>query len=145
MTGIADIVAREILDSRGNPTVEVDVILEDGALGRAAVPSGASTGAHEAVEKRDGPTALCLSRQNLPFVARNDAAIAGIARGGYVISEAKGGKPKALGPRFEEPFAERSDRQTGNGRESIPVMRIEDQPRDIVVLIRHHRLAEKRG
>jgi enolase len=54
MTGIADIVAREILDSRGNPTVEVDVILEDGALGRAAVPSGASTGAHEAVEKRDG-------------------------------------------------------------------------------------------
>jgi enolase len=54
MTGIADIVAREILDSRGNPTVEVDVILEDGAMGRAAVPSGASTGAHEAVEKRDG-------------------------------------------------------------------------------------------
>jgi enolase len=54
MTGIADIIGREILDSRGNPTVEVDVILEDGALGRAAVPSGASTGAHEAVEKRDG-------------------------------------------------------------------------------------------
>jgi enolase len=54
MTGIADITAREILDSRGNPTVEVDVILEDGAMGRAAVPSGASTGAHEAVEKRDG-------------------------------------------------------------------------------------------
>ena len=54
MTGIADIVGREILDSRGNPTVEVDVTLEDGAFGRAAVPSGASTGAHEAVEKRDG-------------------------------------------------------------------------------------------
>ncbi len=54
MTGIADIRGREILDSRGNPTVEVDVILEDGAMGRAAVPSGASTGAHEAVEKRDG-------------------------------------------------------------------------------------------
>ncbi len=54
MTGIADIIGREILDSRGNPTVEVDVILEDGAIGRAAVPSGASTGAHEAVEKRDG-------------------------------------------------------------------------------------------
>jgi enolase len=53
MTGIADIVAREILDSRGNPTVEVDVYLEDGAMGRATVPSGASTGAHEAVEKRD--------------------------------------------------------------------------------------------
>src|SRR6218665_1406956 len=54
MTEIVDIVARQILDSRGNPTVEVDVVLEDGAYGRAAVPSGASTGAHEASEKRDG-------------------------------------------------------------------------------------------
>ena len=54
MTEIVDIIAREILDSRGNPTVEVDVILEDGSFGRAAVPSGASTGAHEASEKRDG-------------------------------------------------------------------------------------------
>src|SRR5436190_124328 len=54
MTEIVDITAREILDSRGNPTVEVDVILEDGSMGRAAVPSGASTGKHEAVEKRDG-------------------------------------------------------------------------------------------
>ncbi|HEY2071734.1 MAG TPA: phosphopyruvate hydratase [Rhizomicrobium sp.] len=54
MTAIIDITAREILDSRGNPTVEVDVLLEDGSLGRAAVPSGASTGAHEAVELRDG-------------------------------------------------------------------------------------------
>lgn len=54
MSIIIDIHAREILDSRGNPTVEVDVILEDGTMGRAAVPSGASTGAHEAVEKRDG-------------------------------------------------------------------------------------------
>ncbi|MBC8717363.1 MULTISPECIES: phosphopyruvate hydratase [Brucella/Ochrobactrum group] len=54
MTAIIDIVGREILDSRGNPTVEVDVVLEDGAFGRAAVPSGASTGAHEAVELRDG-------------------------------------------------------------------------------------------
>ncbi|AXK79871.1 phosphopyruvate hydratase [Pseudolabrys taiwanensis] len=54
MTAIVDIIGREILDSRGNPTVEVDVLLEDGSLGRAAVPSGASTGAHEAVELRDG-------------------------------------------------------------------------------------------
>src|ERR1044071_3035856 len=54
MTAIIDIIGREILDSRGNPTVEVDVVLEDGALGRAAVPSGASTGAHEAIELRDG-------------------------------------------------------------------------------------------
>jgi enolase len=54
MTAIVDIVAREILDSRGNPTLEVDVVLEDGSMGRAAAPSGASTGAHEAVELRDG-------------------------------------------------------------------------------------------
>ncbi|RIA36688.1 enolase [Hephaestia caeni] len=54
MTAIIDIHARQILDSRGNPTVEVDILLEDGSFGRAAVPSGASTGAHEAVEKRDG-------------------------------------------------------------------------------------------
>jgi enolase 1/2/3 len=54
MTAIVDIIGREILDSRGNPTVEVDVVLEDGSKGRAAVPSGASTGAHEAVELRDG-------------------------------------------------------------------------------------------
>src|SRR5438105_8202305 len=54
MTAIVDVIGREILDSRGNPTVEVDVELEDGSQGRAAVPSGASTGAHEAVELRDG-------------------------------------------------------------------------------------------
>jgi enolase len=57
VTAIVDITAREILDSRGNPTVEVDVTLEDGAFGRAGVPSGASTGAHEAVERRDGDKA----------------------------------------------------------------------------------------
>src|SRR5437764_12217332 len=54
MTAIIDILGREILDSRGNPTVEVDVVLEDGTRGRAGVPSGASTGAHEAAELRDG-------------------------------------------------------------------------------------------
>ena len=57
MTAIIDVHARQILDSRGNPTVEVDVLLDDGSFGRAAVPSGASTGAHEAVERRDGDTA----------------------------------------------------------------------------------------
>jgi len=62
MTEIVDILAREILDSRGNPTVEVDVVLEDGAFGRAAVPSGASTGAHEAVEKRDGDKSRYLGK-----------------------------------------------------------------------------------
>jgi len=62
MTAIVDIIGREILDSRGNPTVEVDVVLEDGARGRAAVPSGASTGAHEAVELRDGDKARYLGK-----------------------------------------------------------------------------------
>jgi enolase len=62
MTAIVDIVGREILDSRGNPTVEVDVVLEDGSLGRAAVPSGASTGAHEAVELRDGDKGRYLGK-----------------------------------------------------------------------------------
>ena len=62
MTTIIDIRAREILDSRGNPTVEVDVILEDGTLGRAAVPSGASTGAYEAVEMRDGDKARYMGK-----------------------------------------------------------------------------------
>ncbi|WP_375552677.1 phosphopyruvate hydratase [Rhodophyticola porphyridii] len=62
MSTIIDIHAREILDSRGNPTVEVDVLLEDGTMGRAAVPSGASTGVHEAVEKRDGDPARYLGK-----------------------------------------------------------------------------------
>ncbi len=69
MTAIIDIQAREILDSRGNPTVEVDVVLEDGSLGRAAVPSGASTGAHEAVELRDGDKARYLGKGVLKAVA----------------------------------------------------------------------------
>ncbi len=62
MTAIVNIVGREILDSRGNPTVEVDVLLDDGSLGRAAVPSGASTGAHEAVELRDGDKGRYLGK-----------------------------------------------------------------------------------
>jgi enolase len=62
MTAIIDVHAREILDSRGNPTVEVDVTLDDGSFGRAAVPSGASTGAHEAVEKRDGDKSRYLGK-----------------------------------------------------------------------------------
>ena len=73
MTTIIDIHAREILDSRGNPTVEVDVLLDDGSFGRAAVPSGASTGAHEAVELRDGDKARYLGKGVLQAVqAVND-------------------------------------------------------------------------
>jgi len=76
MSIIIDIIAREILDSRGNPTVEVDVILEDGTMGRAAVPSGASTGAHEAVEKRDGDMGRYLGKGVLDAVAAVNGEIA---------------------------------------------------------------------
>ncbi|PVH28565.1 phosphopyruvate hydratase [Pararhodobacter oceanensis] len=76
MTTIIDIIGREILDSRGNPTVEVDVILEDGTLGRAAVPSGASTGAHEAVELRDGDAARYLGKGVLGAVEAVNGEIA---------------------------------------------------------------------
>src|SRR5258705_12702333 len=62
MTAIVDMIGREILDSRGNPTVEVDVVLEDGSMGRAAVPSGASSGAHEAVELRDDDKSRYLGK-----------------------------------------------------------------------------------
>ena len=68
MTAILDIHARQILDSRGNPTVEVDVLLEDGSFGRAAVPSGASTGAYEAMEKRDGDASRYLGKGVLQAV-----------------------------------------------------------------------------
>ncbi|WP_343079326.1 phosphopyruvate hydratase [Ostreiculturibacter nitratireducens] len=76
MSTIVDIHAREILDSRGNPTVEVDVILEDGTMGRAAVPSGASTGAHEAVEKRDGDAQRYKGKGVLEAVAAVNGEIA---------------------------------------------------------------------
>ncbi|WP_421846299.1 phosphopyruvate hydratase [Novosphingobium sp.] len=77
MTAIIDIHAREILDSRGNPTVEVDVLLEDGSFGRAAVPSGASTGAHEAVELRDGDKGRYLGKGVLQAVGAVNGEIAG--------------------------------------------------------------------
>lgn len=76
MSLILDIFAREILDSRGNPTVEVDVLLEGGSSGRAAVPSGASTGAHEAVEKRDGDTARYMGKGVLQAVDAVNGEIA---------------------------------------------------------------------
>ena len=76
MSTIIDIHAREILDSRGNPTVEVDVILEDGTMGRAAVPSGASTGAHEAVERRDGDKSRYMGKGVLEAVEAVNGEIA---------------------------------------------------------------------
>ena len=66
MTIISGVTGRQVLDSRGNPTVEVDVLLADGSLGRAAVPSGASTGAHEAVELRDGDPARFHGKRGAP-------------------------------------------------------------------------------
>ena len=76
MSTIIDILGREILDSRGNPTVEVDVVLEDGTMGRAAVPSGASTGAHEAVERRDGDKARYGGKGVLEAVAAVNGELA---------------------------------------------------------------------
>ena len=76
MTAIVDIIGREILDSRGNPTVEVDITLKDGSHGRAAVPSGASTGAHEAVELRDGDKSRYLGKGVLKAVAAVNGEIA---------------------------------------------------------------------
>src|SRR3546814_20136121 len=92
MSGITDIVAREILDSRGNPTVEVDVHLESGAMGRAAVPSGASTGAHEAVELRDGDKARYLGKSVLKAVGAVNGEISD-ALSGIAAAEQPKNKP----------------------------------------------------
>ncbi len=81
MSAIVDVRAREILDSRGNPTVEAEVTLETGVRGRAAVPSGASTGAHEAVELRDGDQSRFLGKGVLNAVANVNGKIAGAIRG----------------------------------------------------------------
>ena len=81
MTAIVDIIGREVLDSRGNPTVEVDVVLEDGCMGRAIVPSGASTGAHEAVELRDGDKARYLGKGVLKAVEAVNGEIYNALRG----------------------------------------------------------------
>src|SRR5262245_41981799 len=81
MTAIVDIIGREILDSRGNPTVEVDVVLEDGARGRAGVPSGASTGIHEAVELRDGDSARYQGKGVQKAVTHVNVELAKVAVG----------------------------------------------------------------
>src|SRR5689334_13471607 len=81
MSEIRTVRAREILDSRGNPTIEVDVILDDGTLGRAAVPSGASTGAFEALELRDGDKARYGGKGVLTAVANVTSVIAQEVRG----------------------------------------------------------------
>ena len=118
MSAIADIVARQILDSRGNPTVEVDVILETGAMGRAAVPSGASTGAHEAVELRDGDKARFGGKGVLQAVANIEGEIAGqagldssvrtLSDADFAGAHTTDGKPfpaSALKPSFSSAFS----------------------------------------
>lgn len=87
MTYIAKVHARQILDSRGNPTVEVDVITQNGILGRAAVPSGASTGEHEAVELRDGDKGKFLGKGVLKAVENVNGPIAEAITGGYVFDQ----------------------------------------------------------
>ncbi len=87
MSTIIDIVGREILDSRGNPTVEVDVFLEDGTMGRAAVPSGASTGAHEAVELRDGDKARYMGKGVTKAVAAVNGEIAELLVGAEALEQ----------------------------------------------------------
>ena len=83
MTALIDIHAREILDSRGNPTVEVDILLDDGTFGRAAVPSGASTGAHEAVELRDGDADRYKGKGVLKAVEAVNTEIADLLLGDF--------------------------------------------------------------
>ncbi|MDO9512719.1 MAG: phosphopyruvate hydratase [Bacteroidales bacterium] len=87
MSQIINIFARQILDSRGNPTIEVDVLTENGAIGRAAVPSGASTGIHEAVELRDGDKNLYLGKGVLQAVQNVNSIIAEELRGAYVFDQ----------------------------------------------------------
>ena len=88
-TKIKNIKAREILDSRGNPTVEVDVILEDGSFGRAAVPSGASTGEHEAVELRDGDKARYMGKGVTKAVGNVNKEIASKIKGMDALNQEK--------------------------------------------------------
>ena len=87
MSLIIDVHARQILDSRGNPTIEVDVITENGVLGRAAVPSGASTGVHEAVELRDNDKAVYMGKGVLKAVANVNEKIAAELKGVDVFEQ----------------------------------------------------------
>ena len=111
MTAIVDIIGREILDSRGNPTVEVDVVLEDGSRGRAGIPSGASTGAHEAVELRDGDKTRYLGKGVRRAVAAVNGAdarrYAGVRRGRPVPA-----RPSKICPRPPSPRANCSARSS---------------------------------
>ena len=121
MTAIVDIIGREILDSRGNPTVEVDVVLENGAMGRAAVPSGASTGAHEAVELRDGDKARYLGKGVRKAVANILAHISPDLPGPQASSPPPAPHPEPIaGPNPESLATGRRDSSRTNGHRSPP-------------------------
>src|SRR6478672_10182629 len=89
LTTIVKVIGIEILDSRGNPTVEADVLLTDGSLGRAAVPSGASTGQHEAVELRDGDAARYLGKGVQQAIAHVNGPIAQLLLGEHIFDQAR--------------------------------------------------------
>ena len=110
MTAIVDVFAREILDSRGNPTVEVDVTLESGVLGRAAVPSGASTGAHEAMELRDGDEDRYLGKGVLQACEAVNGEICDTLAGADVLSSSS--NPSTEKDGFDE-SSELADRLPG--------------------------------
>src|ERR1700738_5433220 len=95
-TRITKVHARQVIDSRGNPTVEADVLLDSGALGRAAVPSGASTGEHEALELRDGDKSRYLGKGVLQAVANVNGEIA------KAVAGLDAGDPRALDKRMME-------------------------------------------
>ena len=96
MTTIVKVIGREILDSRGNPTVEADVYLADGSMGRAAVPSGASTGEHEAVELRDGDAKRYLGKGTTKAVGHINGEIAK-EKGVFARNQSKGSSSKSSG------------------------------------------------
>src|ERR1700742_1402500 len=89
MSLIIDVHARQILDSRGNPTIEVDVLTENGILGRAAVPSGASTGSHEAVELRDNDKAVFMGKSVYNAVNNVNTVLRENLKGSYILDQAE--------------------------------------------------------
>ena len=131
MSSIASVHGRQILDSRGNPTVEVDVRLDSGALGRAAVPSGASTGEHEAVELRDGDADVYLGKGVLEAVANVNGEIAAALAGVDVDGSARARPPSRRARRHAEQEPSRRERdprllarsrEGGSGRGGAPAL-----------------------
>ena len=157
MTEIARIAAREVLDSRGNPTVEVDVLLADGAIGRAAVPSGASTGAHEAVELRDGDKARYGGKGVLKAVEAVRTEIADAIRGMVATEQVAIDKTLDRTRRYPEQGPARCQRDPrcvagrGEGRGAVhrpaalPLCRRRLRPHPAGADDEHHQWRQARG